>query len=522
MAKSLPPVSAKVIADAEQFINEFRRADNAARRTTASIDGQVDKLAKSVGKRFSMAGVGTSILQGLGLGSGFAAAQTAADMLVKHFERAADIAKQIEQSTAKQLEITRQIIALRQSDSQKVLTLESDIERKTRELAAAQAQRFDKIYAVGSSNPEREVPRPHTEKEALEVTKIIEELKTLYLEKDKLAKSLSEPFKQAKDDVEAYYDEIEKINKLVAMGPANLGLTEDQGQAAMIAAGEKFFAGRIAEARKTQDTGIKALAEGIRQQEQAFDEMVKTQRDANVETERTRKENETLAEAFRQAVDPARQYQLEMENLYRVMALLSPEEVAANVERIKTAMVDAKLEDFFSEIDARSRMTGNSMEDLGNSAQMVGFMMGSAFEDAVLGGGELSDVINGLVSDIARMALQLAIVNPILNGIFGGTKGWSMLPSLFGGGKARGGAVDAGYTYRVNEDGQEFFRPNVGGTVMPVGASRGLSDSGGGGDSYSFTYNITAGVTHAELLPVLQAQEQRTISALRDAQRRRK
>jgi hypothetical protein len=32
-----------------------------------------------------------------------------------------------------------------------------------------------------------------------------------------------------------------------------------------------------------------------------------------------------------------------------------------------------------------------------------------------------------------------------------------------------GGPVDAGKLYRINERGQEFFRPNVGGQVIPIG-----------------------------------------------------
>lgn len=55
-------------------------------------------------------------------------------------------------------------------------------------------------------------------------------------------------------------------------------------------------------------------------------------------------------------------------------------------------------------------------------------------------------------------------------------KGFSLITSKFGGGesvagaRASGGDVDAGKLYRVNENGEEFFRPRMSGTIIPVGA----------------------------------------------------
>ncbi len=57
-------------------------------------------------------------------------------------------------------------------------------------------------------------------------------------------------------------------------------------------------------------------------------------------------------------------------------------------------------------------------------------------------------------------------------------------------GRALGGPVTAGQLYRVNEIGTEFFRPAVGGDIIPLGAG------GGGGvatkvDNRVTNYNIT-------------------------------
>ena len=46
-----------------------------------------------------------------------------------------------------------------------------------------------------------------------------------------------------------------------------------------------------------------------------------------------------------------------------------------------------------------------------------------------------------------------------------------MLCSVFSGVRADGGPVSAGGAYLVGERGPEVFRPNVGGTVQPMGGA---------------------------------------------------
>ncbi len=135
MSKSLPPVSAKVIADAEQFIAEFKRADNQARRSSDKINSEVDKLVKGVRKKFSASDIGKSVLSGFGLGSGFALAQTAVNAISGQWERAADYAKKVEDSTARQLANTTAAIKARMTDAQRETFLRREIEKSTRQLS---------------------------------------------------------------------------------------------------------------------------------------------------------------------------------------------------------------------------------------------------------------------------------------------------------------------------------------------------------------------------------------------------
>ncbi len=142
MAASLPPVSAKIVADAEQFIAEFRRAERAAAGSTGKVGHEVDKLAATLSKKFSFADVGKDLLKGFGVGSGFAAAEMVAGKISEYYEKAAKSAQEIEASTARQLETTLKIIGLHQNDDQKLATMEKEYARMGRELQTATAPTY--------------------------------------------------------------------------------------------------------------------------------------------------------------------------------------------------------------------------------------------------------------------------------------------------------------------------------------------------------------------------------------------
>jgi hypothetical protein len=64
---------------------------------------------------------------------------------------------------------------------------------------------------------------------------------------------------------------------------------------------------------------------------------------------------------------------------------------------------------------------------------------------------------------------------------------------IFGGGKAGGGPVSAGQFYRVNENGQEFFSPNVDGMMWNPQQVARAANSNGGGDIYLTTQTVLDG-----------------------------
>jgi hypothetical protein len=66
--------------------------------------------------------------------------------------------------------------------------------------------------------------------------------------------------------------------------------------------------------------------------------------------------------------------------------------------------------------------------------------------------------------------------------------------AIFGGGRAGGGPVSAGQFYRVNENGQEYFSPNVNGMMWnPQQMARAANSNNGGGDIYLTTQTVLDG-----------------------------
>jgi hypothetical protein len=165
----------------------------------------------------------------------------------------------------------------------------------------------------------------------------------------------------------------------------------------------------------------------------------------------------------------------------------------ADIPSAEVARVTADVQLLREEFDAgriseqqyveavRQRMATTS--DL---AKDLGLSFSSAFEDAIVEGKGLRDVLAGLYQDILRILTRKAITEPLANAV-GSIDFGSIFGSIFG--RARGGPVAANGIYQVNEEGPEiaqiggrtYLLPGQqGGFVRPVregstGAPRGRS-----------------------------------------------
>jgi len=80
-----------------------------------------------------------------------------------------------------------------------------------------------------------------------------------------------------------------------------------------------------------------------------------------------------------------------------------------------------------------------------------------------------------------------------------------------------GGPVNAGSPYVVGERGPELFVPSSSGSIVPNGA---MSSSGGSAGGVTVNYNIAAGVSRAELVPILEQERRRLKAEIPDMVRR--
>jgi hypothetical protein len=144
----------------------------------------------------------------------------------------------------------------------------------------------------------------------------------------------------------------------------------------------------------------------------------------------------------------------------------------------------------------------NMINDAGN-------IIAQGFEDAILSGQKLQEVIKGLGRDLLRMVFQQSITQPLAAGISGALQG------MF---RANGGPVSSGSPYIVGERGPELFVPRASGSIV----SNSNMNQGGGsaGSSINVNYNIAAGVTRSELAPILEQERRRLKAEIPDMVRR--
>ena len=119
--------------------------------------------------------------------------------------------------------------------------------------------------------------------------------------------------------------------------------------------------------------------------------------------------------------------------------------------------------------------------------------------DAITGARDLGEafrqVAQGIIADLAAIAVRQYVTEPLANLLFGsggpssggsGGGGWlsgimSSFAGLFGGGRAAGGPVSAGMIYRVGEHGPEtLIMPRDGMVIPNQGFAAGSGQSGGG------------------------------------------
>jgi tape measure domain-containing protein len=182
-----------------------------------------------------------------------------------------------------------------------------------------------------------------------------------------------------------------------------------------------------------------------------------------------------------QAVEIARQKYQEIMDIARE---------ATEEEKRLLDEIDEELEDNSQEVEAAWKQLGLTFK--------------SAFEDAIVEGEKLSDVLKALYKDMLRIWVRFAITQPFTES----------MKKLFG--RASGGPVSAGTGYVVGEEGPEYFTPNRSGFIIP---NHKLGMAGGA----MVTYNIDArgadDSIFARMIPLLERTKQATEDSIRHQMR---
>jgi tape measure domain-containing protein len=192
--------------------------------------------------------------------------------------------------------------------------------------------------------------------------------------------------------------------------------------------------------------------------------------------EAERELNDLIRERERLILDNENAYERYQRRLERLGDLAERAERAGRP--IPTETIAREGERALNELEEAEQRIKRSTENTRDAARELGFAFSSAFEDAIVRGARLSEVLKGLLQDMTRIIARRTITEPLGNAASAGLSSigagnWlndigTAIGGLF---RADGGPVSAGQPYIVGERGPEWFVPNQAGTVLPNGSA---------------------------------------------------
>lgn len=160
-----------------------------------------------------------------------------------------------------------------------------------------------------------------------------------------------------------------------------------------------------------------------------------------------------------------------------VLALLAENYGMTREEAVLLATQQEANANQMEEAHERMQRFAQAFQDIGNA-------MAGAFEQALLEGGSLGNMLKSLARDIAAIAIRASVTTPLGNWLGKGIAAAFSGGLPFGGGKAVGGTAWPGAAIEVGEQGREIFVPKVGGTILSAAQLANAGAGGGGGGGY--------------------------------------
>jgi hypothetical protein len=121
------------------------------------------------------------------------------------------------------------------------------------------------------------------------------------------------------------------------------------------------------------------------------------------------------------------------------------------------------------------------INELTDAFKQMGSAIGTAFEDAIVSGGNLREILKGLEQDIIRILMRQLVTRRLESFVT------DLATSVFPG-KESGGPVMGNNAYIVGEKGPEVFVPSIAGNIVPATQTAQMLN---GGSSQNITINIS-------------------------------
>jgi len=331
---------------------------------------------------------------------------------------------------------------------------------------------------------------------------------------DKIARFVtgqSEETQKLQEELAALGDEA--INSAMALAKARN--TDEQNLKALLIAQERLNAA-VAKPTSNAQEAINSEKAKIALNQVSLEILNATEK---IEADKLKRSEEMSAVNDRLAKSQSALYGQEIDNvtklkdLEQLRAKLMGAQYAENA--IQTTIAGDRHEDEIkrkmqlADVQEKLAVLYEKQNRLGMEA---GSIIASGFEDAILSGAKLSDVLKQIGRDLIRLVFQNVVTAPLASSIGGA------INAAFGGFRAMGGPVSGGTPYIVGERGPELFVPSGNGSIV---SNSNMSNGGGASSpSINVNYNIAAGVTRSELQPILEQERRRLKAEIPDMVRR--
>ena len=461
------------------------RAVDSTKAAFASVQNSLAKLQQSsetaagfMKKAFDPRAIGAGLAASLGV-SLIGVIDLAIQKLIELAMRAHEVGKILNEST-KTIAKMRADAAFAELDSQGQIVA---IEEKRKKNAAEINKLREKVFlqTVPLEGGTEGVVQMGSVKDAEKLSKMLEDDEALENARRKLSVDLERQSLEAKLELYKGFTEFQEQQR-------QAGIKEEQ------------------DALEISLEQYKAVQQFLNQQLEVTQEQIE--------------KNQELGKSLRESVmTPMEQYTAALEkiDLAHAKNIIDEDTMIRLTGEAGAAFAAASgdVEDMASRLslaNSEANKTIPAMSQLAQISNDAGSMIAQGFEDAILSGEKLGEVVRSLGRDLIRLVFQQMVTQRLAAGVTGVLQGKG-----FAGFMASGGPVSAGSSYVVGEQGPELFVPHASGTIVP---NNKMSGGGSSGSSVTVNYNIASGVSRAELAPLLEQERRRLKAEIPDMVRR--